>query len=101
MFSYVRLNKNCRDVRIDSYSEINARQLTRFRGEHLWVLRQRDRVQIYYAEEALVFVLQRDPVAQRAEIISQVNVAGGLRAAKNSFKHQAYPKILINAGYIE
>jgi hypothetical protein len=42
-------------------------------------------VQIDDAEETFVLVLERYPVAQGAEIIAEVNVAGGLRAAEDSF----------------
>jgi hypothetical protein len=44
-------------------------------------------VQVYDTKETFVFVLQRNPVAQRAEVVAEVNVSGGLRAAKNSLSH--------------
>ena len=40
------------------------------------------------AEKTLEFVLQRDPIFQRAEIIADVQIAGRLCAAENAFFHK-------------
>ena len=66
-------------------AEIDAGQLPGLGRQDLGDLRHCDGVQIDDAEEALVLTLQRHPVAQRAEIISQMNVAGWLGAAEDSF----------------
>jgi hypothetical protein len=44
-------------------------------------------VEVDDAEEALVLVLQIDPVAQRADVVAEVQVVGGLCAAENPFSH--------------
>ena len=48
------------------------------------VLWQGQRVQIDDAEDAFVIVLQRDPVADRAEVIAKMQIAGRLDAGKDS-----------------
>ena len=45
-------------------------------------------MQINYAEKTLEFVLQRDPIFQRAEIIADVKISCRLRAAEDSFFHK-------------
>src|SRR5206468_10599261 len=52
-----------------------------------------DRVKIDDAKQTFVLVLQRHPVAQRAEIISQMHIAGGLSAAEDSFHSQNHAPI--------
>ena len=42
-------------------------------------------MQVNDAKETFVFVLEGDPIAQSAEVIAQMNVACGLRAAEDSF----------------
>src|SRR5882724_3413864 len=85
MFSNIRLNEDGRDCRINSDCNVDARQLASFLGQKLRVLPRGDRVQVDDAKKALILMLQPHPVAQRAEVIAQMDVAGRLRAAKNSF----------------
>src|ERR1041384_7013361 len=92
MLRHVRLNEDDRDLRVDPRSEIEAREFARLARERLRVLGQGDRVQVDDAEEALVLVLQRGPVAQRAEIVADVYVAGRLRAAEDAF-HLTFMKL--------
>jgi hypothetical protein len=47
-------------------------------------LRHGQRVQVDDAEDAFVIVLQRDPVADRPEIIAEMQIAGRLDAGKNA-----------------
>ncbi len=49
------------------------------------LLRQRDGVQVDDAEKVFVLVLQFDPVDQRAEIISDMQIAGGCIPLKMRF----------------
>ena len=49
------------------------------------------------AKDAFVFALQSHPIAQRAEIVSEMYVAGGLCAAKDSL-HSDQDKPIMN-GY--
>src|SRR5882724_1901356 len=42
-------------------------------------------MKIYNAEEAFIVTLERYPIAQGTEIISQMNVTGRLRATEDSF----------------
>src|SRR3546814_10011088 len=45
---------------------------------------RRDRMHVDHAEDALELVLQRDPVAHRAEIIAEMEIAGGLDAREDA-----------------
>ena len=85
---HIRLHKHGRNIRINANGKIDSRELTRFCGEHLRILRQRDGVKIYDTEKTLIVTLERHPITQSAEIISQMNVAGRLRAAEDSFHLQ-------------
>jgi hypothetical protein len=44
-------------------------------------------MEIDYAEEAFIFALQCHPIAQCAQIVSEMYVACGLRSTKNSLRH--------------
>src|SRR6476660_9693712 len=57
------------------------------------VLPHRDRVQIDHAVDAVVLVLQRDKLHERAEIIAEVQIAGRLHAGK-------YPLLERHAGIL-
>ena len=69
---------------IDAGGDIGGRHLARRSAQLVGILRQGQRVQIDDAEDALEVVLQRDPVADRAEIIAEMQIAGGLDAGKNA-----------------
>ena len=71
--------------RIDSDREVNTREVAGFLDQNFWILRKGNGVEVYDAEETFVLVLQRHPIAQRAEVIPQMNIAGGLSAAEDSF----------------
>ena len=87
VFVNIRLDEDRGDVRIDSHGQINARQFPGLLGKQFWILRDRDRVEIDDAEEAFVLVLECYPIAQRAQIVPEMYVAGRLGAAKNSLGH--------------
>src|SRR6185436_2069976 len=90
---------DCRDIRIDSDRQINSAKLASFRSQHLRILRHGNRMQVHNAEKTFVVVLQRHPIAQRPEIVSQMNVAGWLCATKNSFHaHMPTNRIRIAIG---
>ncbi len=82
---HVGLYEDGRNLRIDADREVDAGQFPGLRREHFRILRQRKRVEIHDTKKTFVFALQRDPIPQRAEIISQMHIAGWLGSAKNSF----------------
>ena len=45
-------------------------------------------MKVNYAKETFVLVLQSHPIAQGAQVVSQVYIAGRLYAAKNSLRHE-------------
>jgi hypothetical protein len=63
------------------------------------VLVDRDGVQIDDAEDRLIVILEVDPVLERAEVIADVEVAGRLDAAENTWFHsvKGFTSILRNA----
>ena len=65
---------------VDAGGDISRSHLARRMAQLVGVLRLCQRVQIDDAKDALVIVLQRDPVADRAEIIAEVQIAGRLNA---------------------
>ena len=69
---------------VDAGSDIGSRHLARRMTQLGRILRLGQRVQIDDAEDALVIVLQRDPVADRAEIIAEMQIAGRLDAGKDA-----------------
>ena len=81
----IRLDKDRRFLWVDSRREINSGKVEGFLTQRFRVLRQRDRVQIYDAVQRLVVVLQRDPILERTEIITDVKFPGRLRTAENAF----------------
>src|SRR6266550_1061568 len=87
MCRHVGLYEDSRNFRVNADGEIDAGQFPGLRREHFRILRQGDRVEIDDAKKAFVLALQRNPVPQRAEIISQMHVAGWLSTAEDSFSH--------------
>src|SRR5205085_948543 len=69
---------------VDPGGDIGGCDLAGRLAQFVGVLRQGQRVQIDDAEDAFVIVLQRDPVADRAEIVAEMQIAGRLDARKNS-----------------
>src|SRR5262249_16439183 len=69
---------------IDAGCDIGGCQRARRLAQLVGILQLRQRMQIDDAEDALEIVLQRDPVADRAEIVAEMQIAGRLDAGKNS-----------------
>src|SRR5215510_10078695 len=84
---------------VDSDSQVDPRKISGFLCQQRRVLRQSDRVQVYDTKETFVFVLQRNPVAQRAEIVSEMDVACWLRATKDSFRHEFETMSAMDSAY--
>ena len=70
--------------RIDAAGQQDRRHLARLPRQLLRVLPLGDRVQVDHAIEALVFVLQRHPVADGAEIVAEMRDAGRLDAGEDA-----------------
>ena len=71
-------------ARIDAAGQQHRRHLARLLRQLLRVLPLGDRVQIDDAVDAVVTVLQRHPVAQRAEVVAEMGDAGGLDAGEDA-----------------
>src|SRR5689334_4906009 len=78
---------------VDAGGDIRGGDLARRMAQLRRVLRLGQRVQIDDAEDALVIVLQRDPVADRAEIIAEMKIAGRLNAGKNAVHRTSISKV--------
>ena len=59
------------------------RDLARLGREHLGVLRHGDRVLVDHAVEAFVIALQAREVADRAQVVAEMQIAGGLHPGEN------------------
>ena len=70
-------------VGIDAGGDVGGGHFVRLGAELKRVLRQRERVQIDDAEDAVEIALEAHPVADRAEIIAEMQVAGRLDAGKD------------------
>ena len=69
---------------VDAGGDVRCRHLARAGPQLGGILRLRQRMQVDDAEDALIVLLQRDPVQNRAEIIAEVEVAGRLDAGKDA-----------------
>ena len=58
-----------------------------------WVLRNRDRVQIDDAKDAVVVVLHSHPIADSAQIVAQVQVTRGLNSTEYAIGRRAQDQI--------
>jgi len=81
---------------IDTTGQIGGGHLASGLAQLVGVLRLGQRVQVDNAEDALVIVLQRDPVANGTEIIAEMQVAGRLNAGKDTI-HRTPNSITIGA----
>ena len=68
---------------VDAGRQEGRGDLARLRGKLGGLLPDRDRVLVDHAVEALVVVLQAREVADRAEIIAEMEIAGGLHPRKD------------------
>src|ERR1700757_192502 len=69
---------------VDPGGDVRGRDLARRGAQFGGVLRLGQRMQVDDAEDALVIVLQRDPVADRTEVIAEMQVAGWLDAGEDA-----------------
>ena len=70
--------------RVDAGGEEGRGDLARLAREQPGILRLGDGVQVDHAIEALVVVLQAREVADRAEIIAEMEIAGRLHAGQDA-----------------
>ena len=76
-------------IGIDAGGDIGGGHLAGLGAQLLRILRQRQRVQIDDAEDAVIVALHRNPVADRAQIIAEVQIAGGLDAREDAVHETA------------
>ena len=69
---------------VDAGGQEGRGDLARLRRQQLGILRLGDGVQVDHAIEALVVVLQAREVADRAEIVAEVEIAGRLHAGQDA-----------------
>jgi hypothetical protein len=69
---------------VDARGEEGRGDLARLARQHPGVHRHRDGVLVDHAVQALVVVLQAGEVADRAEIVAEMQVAGGLYTGKDA-----------------
>ena len=69
-------------------SKQHLRRLDTILGELLGVVVDSDRMQIDHAVDTVIRILELDPIAQRSEVVPQMDVAGGLQPGKDSLPIQ-------------
>ena len=83
--------------RLDARREIGRCHLARVVAQLFGVLPNRDGMQIDHAVNALVVVLQIHEIADRTQIVAQMQIAGGLHARKDArhdgFNHSLEVKV--------
>src|ERR1700731_553497 len=72
---------------VDTYREQHRGQFLDLGPQFLWLLVNRDGVEIHDTVDTVVVILDLGPVLQRAKIISDMRAAGGLDAGENSCFH--------------
>ena len=84
VFGHHRLVEDGLLVAVHAGREESRGDLARLRGELRGLLPHGDRVLVDHAVEALVIVLQAREVADRAEIVAEMEIAGRLHAGKDA-----------------
>src|SRR6516162_11916304 len=69
---------------IDAGGDVGGRHFARGGAQFGRILRLSERMQVDDAEDAVVVILQRDPVADRPEVIAEMQVAGRLDAGEDA-----------------
>jgi hypothetical protein len=72
------------DLRVQADREEQRRERDRGLADHARLVRDGERVQIDDAVERVDLVLIADPVAQGAQIVSEVHLSGGLDAGQHA-----------------
>ena len=80
VFAHVRLNEQLAVAQVQPGGQVDGSELARAVMQLLWVNRQRDGMEIDDTEDVVVLCLRLRPVAYRAQVVAQVQVARGLNA---------------------
>ena len=81
------LHHNGANLGIDAGGEIERGDFADFGAQFGRILIDCDGVEIYDAEDALVVMLDADPVLEGAQIVSDVKVSGWLHAGEDACFH--------------
>ena len=84
VLGHVALHEHRGDVGIEADREQHRRQLDRGLADHAGLLGDGQRVQVDDAVERVALVLAVDPVAQRPQVVAEVDVTGGLDARQHA-----------------
>ena len=77
VLGHMALHEHNRAVRIQAGGEELRRRDSGPAAQVGWLLRKRDRVQVDYAVHRVMGVLQRHPLAQRAQVVADMERIGG------------------------
>src|SRR5712691_5280770 len=84
MLGHVGLHEHDAPLRVESRGQEADRHVERALPQGRHVVRLGDGVQVHDTEQALVLVLQPDPVLHRTEIVADVQLARGLNAGEHA-----------------
>ena len=87
MLGDVRLHEKIAFVGVEAAGEVEPDQLAHIGAQLTWVIFDSDGVLIDHAENVVAAVEVPDPVADRAEIVADVQMARWLYARKNALFH--------------
>ena len=82
------LHEHGGDVGVEADREQHRRQLERRVADDARLLGDGQRVEVDDPVEDVLLVLVRDPVAQRTEVVAEVDLAGGLDAREHAGHEQ-------------
>ncbi len=93
---HLRLDDDVGALGVDTSGEEERRNFKDLGAEFLRLLIDRDRVQIDDTENALVFVLNPDEIAEGSEVIADMQIAGGLDAREDTCSHEVEDLCVFN-----
>jgi hypothetical protein len=87
MLGHVRLSEHDRLLGIDTFGNQQRGNFAYLVFQYSRVLRNRNGVQVYNAENILVFILLGSPVFRGSQIVADMNITCRLYARKHTFFH--------------
>ena len=84
MLRYVTLHENGGDLGVKPHGEQHRRQVERLGPEFFGFLGDRERVEVDDAVKCVAFVLANGPIAQRAQVVAEVDITSRLDARQDA-----------------
>jgi len=98
VIGHMALHKQDAAVGVQSGGHQQIRHPYRVRAKNCWVLRNRYRMQIDHAVDDIMLFLHAHPVADRAQVIPQMGIAGWLNSTEYSLRRHAPRRVVAGEG---